>query len=183
MRSIFGPIIGKDNPLTVQHSVRTAVAAVVSLFVARWFGLSESYWAAITTMVVMQSTLGAAVPVSAQRLAGTALGAAAGALAGTYYPGNALVFGGCVLILGVVFVPFRLDRNAYRYAGITLAIIMLVPGHSGRIVALHRSFEVSVGIAVGLALSAWWPERLARIGRKAGQCVEPVLGETPRVGG
>jgi uncharacterized membrane protein YccC len=161
MGSIFGPIIGKDNPLTVQHSARTAVAAVISLFVARWFGLSESYWAAIATLVVMQSTLGATLPVSAQRLAGTALGAAAGALAGAYYPGNALVFGGCILILGIAFVPFRLESNAYRYAGITLAIIMLVPGHSGWILALHRSFEVSVGIAVALAISAAWPERTA----------------------
>ena len=159
MKSILSPLIGKDNPLTLQHSARTAVAAVVSLLVARWFGLPESYWAAVTTLVVMQSTLGAALPVSAQRLAGTALGAAAGALAGTYYPGNALVFGACILVLGIVFVPFRLVRNAYRYAGITLSITMLVPGHSGRIVALHRFFEVSVGITVGLALSALWPER------------------------
>jgi uncharacterized membrane protein YccC len=158
MGSILSSIIGKDNPLTIEHAARTAVAAVVSLFVARWFGLTESYWAAITTLVVMQSTLGAAVPVSAQRVAGTALGAALGALAGTYYPGNALVFGACILVLGIVFVPFHLERNAYRYAGITLAIIMLVPGHSGGIVALHRFFEVSVGIAVGLAFSALWPE-------------------------
>lgn len=159
MVSILGPIVDKNNPLTIEHATRTAVAAVVALFVARWFGLSESYWAAILTLVVMQSTLGATLPISAQRVAGTALGAAVGAVAGTYYPGNAWVFGGCILILGIAFVPFRLERNAYRYAGITLAIIMLVPGHSGVTVALHRSFEVFVGIAVGLALSALWPER------------------------
>jgi uncharacterized membrane protein YccC len=105
MVSILNPIIAKENPLTVEHSARTAVAAVVSLFVARWFGLSESYWAAITTLVVMQSTLGAALPISAQRLAGTALDAAVGALAGTYYPGNALVFGACILPLRIVFIP------------------------------------------------------------------------------
>ena len=159
MVSILSPIIGKENPLTIEHSARTAVAAVFSFLVARWFGLSESHWAAITTLVVMQSTPGASLPISAQRLAGTGLGAAVGALAGTYYPGNALVFGACVLLLGIVFVPFHLERNAYRYAGITLAIIMLVPGHSGRIIALHRFFEVSVGIAVGLAVSALWSDR------------------------
>ena len=63
------------------------------------------------------------------------------------------------MLLGIVLVPFHLERGAYRYAGITLAIINLVPGHSGWIVALHRFFEVSVGIAVGLAFSAVWPER------------------------
>jgi uncharacterized membrane protein YccC len=35
---------------------------------------------------------------------------------------------------------------------------MLVPDYSGGLVALHRFFEVSVGIAVGLAVSAVWPE-------------------------
>jgi uncharacterized membrane protein YccC len=162
MASIQSLFIATKNPLSVQHAVRTAVAAVASFLVARCFGLPEAYWSAITTLVVMQSTLGATVPVSAQRLAGTAMGAAVGALAGTYYPGNTLVFGLCVLGLGIVFTPLRLERNAYRYAGITLAIIMLVPGHTGWIVALHRFFEVSVGIAVGVAISALWPERLVR---------------------
>jgi hypothetical protein len=32
---------------------------------------------------------------------------------------------------------------------------------SGWLIAMHRFFEVSLGIAVGLALSAVWPERPA----------------------
>jgi uncharacterized membrane protein YgaE (UPF0421/DUF939 family) len=51
------------------------------------------------------------------------------------------------------------ERSAYRYASITLAIVMLIPAHSGWIAALHRFFEVSVGITVGLAISTMWPER------------------------
>jgi uncharacterized membrane protein YccC len=145
--------------VSFSHAARTAIAAVVSFLVARWFGLSESYWATISTLVVMQSTLGATLPISAQRFAGTALGAAAGAVTGTFFPGNVLVFGACILLLGIAAVPLRLERNAYRYSGITLAIVMLVPGDTGWILALHRFFEVSVGIAVGLAISALWPER------------------------
>ena len=165
MNAIPNPLIAKDNPLSVKHSARTAVAAVLSLYVARWFGLPEAYWSTITTMVVMQSTLGATLPVSAQRLAGTALGAAVGALAVACYPGNGLVFGGCVLMIGIVFAPFRLERNAYRYANLTLAIVMLVPAQSGWVVAIHRFFEVSVGISVGLAVSAVWPESGAGKGK------------------
>ena len=153
--------IAKENPLSIEHSARTAVAAVVSLLVARLFGLQEAYWSTITTLVVMQSTLGATLPVSAQRITGTSLGAAVGALASTYYPGNALVFGMCLLMVGIVFAPLRLERSSYRYAGMTMAIVMLVPAHSGSVLALHRFFEVSVGIAVGLVISALWPERLA----------------------
>jgi len=49
------------------HSARTAVGATASFTVARLLGMPESYWSAIATLTVMQSTLGAAWPVSKQR--------------------------------------------------------------------------------------------------------------------
>ena len=68
----------------LKHSARTAVAAMVSLLVARLFTLPEAYWSAITTLIVMQSSLGAALGTSIRRFAGTALGAAMGALLATW---------------------------------------------------------------------------------------------------
>lgn len=153
-------IIATENPATLMHSARTSAAAVVSLLVAHLFRLPEAYWASITTLIVMQSTLGAALPISAQRLAGTAVGAAVAALIGTYFPGNVLVFGIAVFAIGLLCAAFGVERSAYRYASITLAIVMLVPrAHNEWVIALHRFFEVSIGIAVGLAVTALWPER------------------------
>jgi uncharacterized membrane protein YccC len=144
------------------HAVRTAVAAVTSLLVARLLRLPEAYWASITTLIVMQSTLGAAWTISKQRLAGTALGAAAGALLASYSDQNVVAYGAGLLVLGVVCAASRMQRNAYRYAGITLAIVMLVArAGPGWIIALHRFIEISVGIAVGLAITAIWPEAAA----------------------
>jgi uncharacterized membrane protein YgaE (UPF0421/DUF939 family) len=52
-----------------------------------------------------------------------------------------------------------MEKSAYRYASITLAIIVLIPrANAAWIVALHRFFEVSVGIVVALVLAAVWPE-------------------------
>jgi uncharacterized membrane protein YccC len=153
-------IVTRKNPSSLVHAGRTAVAAVVSYLVARLFRLPEAYWAPITTLIVMQSTLGAALPISAQRLAGTALGAVVGAAAGTFFPRNVWAFGIAVFLIGLLCAAFHVERSAYRYASITLAILMLVPrSASGWLIALHRFFEVSIGIAVGLALSALWPER------------------------
>jgi hypothetical protein len=67
-----------ENLPSVKHSARTAIAATVSLTVARLFQLPEAYWAAIATLVVMQSTLGATLVISVERIAATALGALAG---------------------------------------------------------------------------------------------------------
>ena len=141
----------------IVHGVRTAVAAVVSLLIARLFHLPEAYWAAITTIIITQSTLGAAWTLSKQRLAGTAMGATAGALLTTYVGSNVAAFGAGVFLLGVICALMHVERNAYRYAGITLAIVMLV-AHTqpAWIIAVHRFIEISIGIAVGLILTLVW---------------------------
>lgn len=139
--------------------MQTAVAVVTSVLIARVVRLPEPYWAGIMTLIVMQSTLGAAWTISKQRLAGTALGAAMGALLSTYAGENMAVFGAGIFVLGVICARLRIARNAYRYAGITLTIVMLVARtQSAWIIAIHRFFEISVGIAVGLALTAISPE-------------------------
>jgi uncharacterized membrane protein YgaE (UPF0421/DUF939 family) len=69
------------------------------------------------------------------------------------------VFGIAVFLIGIVCTMLRLERNAYRFASITLAIIILIPRvNSVWVMAVHRFAEVSVGIAVGLVLTALWPE-------------------------
>ena len=143
----------------VLNSIRTAVAAVVSLLIARFCRLPEPYWAAITTIVIMQSTLGAAWTVSKERFMGTALGAAMGALLTAYAAQNVGAFGAGVFVLGLICALLGIGRNAFRYAGITLAIVMLVArAEPAWMIAIHRFLEISVGIAAGLLLTAVWPE-------------------------
>jgi uncharacterized membrane protein YccC len=149
----------KLNQSGLVHATRTAIAAMVSMYVAQLWQLPEAYWAAVTTLIVMQSTLGAALKISGQRLAGTALGAVAGALLAAKFGATVIAFGGGVFALGIVCALLLLERSAYRYAGITLAVIMLVArDKEAWIVAAHRFVEVSIGIIVGLALTALWPE-------------------------
>src|SRR5712664_1571652 len=143
------------------HSARTAVAALVFLFVARLFRLPEAYWAPITTLVITQSSLGAALTVSWQRFVGTVLGAVVGAIVASHFGPHVLVFGTSVFILGLLRAVAHLDLTAYRFAGVTLAIVLLVSrtGPAWQI-AFNRSAEVSIGIGVALTLAMVWPERI-----------------------
>jgi uncharacterized membrane protein YgaE (UPF0421/DUF939 family) len=103
----------------------------------------------------MQSTLAATLLISIERIAATALGAVTGALVASYFAGNFLVFAMMVFVLGLLCAAFRMEKTAYRYAGVTLAIIVLIPrSNPAWIVALHRFVEVSVGILVALAVTA-----------------------------
>ena len=144
----------------VVHSLRTAIACVVSLLVARLFRLPEAYWAPITTLVITQSSLGAALTVSWQRLVGTALGAVVGAMVASLFGPRLLVFGASIFVLGLLCAITRSDRSAYRFAGVTLAVVLLIPrANPAWSIAVHRFAEVSIGIAVALILAVMWPER------------------------
>jgi len=136
------------------HSLRTAVAAVASVLVARLFRLPE------TTLVITQSSLGAALAVSWQRFVGTALGAAVGAMVASYFGPHVLVFAASVFILGLLCALVRSDHSAYRFGGVALAIVLLIPrtGPPWK-TAFHRFAEVSIGIAVALIMTVVWPEK------------------------
>jgi len=104
--------------------------------------------------------MGAALPISVQRFVGTGIGAAVGAAAASYFPGSVWAFGIAIFFVGMLCALLRVERSAYRFAGITLATVMLVTRATNPwIIASRRFFEVSLGIAVGLLLSAVWPER------------------------
>jgi uncharacterized membrane protein YccC len=158
--------------LVLASSARTAIAAaaslLASLWVARLSGLPEAYWSTILTLVIMQSTLGAAWKISVERFIGTILGAVAGGVLARFFPPSWMVFAAGVFFLGIVCALLRLE-NSYRFAGITLAIVMLVPRiHPVWVVALHRFGEVSIGIVVGLVMTAIWPLPKSHEGLLAG---------------
>jgi uncharacterized membrane protein YgaE (UPF0421/DUF939 family) len=131
--------------------------ATVSVIIARLVQMPEAYWAAIATLVIMPSTLGATLTLSIERIVATAVGASVGALEADFFGANLVAFAVAIVLIGLLSILFRLEKTAYRYASITLAIIVLIPRSAPAwIIALHRFLEV--GIIVALAVVALWPE-------------------------
>jgi uncharacterized membrane protein YgaE (UPF0421/DUF939 family) len=139
-------------------AARTTLAAVVSLLLARLLKLPEFYWAPISAIVIIESTIDPRT-LAWQRFAGTALGAGMGAVIATFFSSSALVYAVAVFLCGILCALLRF-RGAYRFTAITLSIILLI-AHTrpAWIVASHRFVEVSVGIAVALVVSEVWPSR------------------------
>ncbi len=134
------------------NSVRTAVAVVISMLLARLLKLPEFYWAPISTIVILLSTIDPRA-LAWQRFAGTAVGAALGALIASYFQPTWMVYGAGIFVCGIVCALLRLG-NAYRFAAITLTIVLLIAHvRSPWIVAWHRFIEVSLGIAVALLMT------------------------------
>lgn len=150
----FSPGVSRVSLL---DSVRTAVAAVAALLLARLLKLPDSYWAPISTIVIIQSTI-PPMTLGWQRFVGTALGAVLGAALTTFFSPSAWAYALGILLCGVLAWLLRVG-GAYRFAGITLSIIFLIPHTSAPwIVGWHRFLEVSLGIAVALLVTTVWPQ-------------------------
>ena len=149
----------EKNLPSITHAIRTAIAATASVIIAGLVQMPEVYWAAIATLVVMQSTLGATLTLSIERIVATAVGASVGALEANYFRANLVAYAIAIFLVGLLSFAARLEKTAYRYASITLTIIVLIPrSEAPWATALHRFLEVSIGIIVALAVVALWPE-------------------------
>jgi len=151
------------TPETLLNTARTTTAAVAAMLLARVLKLPEFYWAPISAVVIIESTVDPRT-VAWQRLVGTALGAVVGGLAAMFFTANAWVYGAGVFLCGAFCTMLRL-RGAFRFAVITFSIVLLISRVGPRwIVAGHRFVEVSLGIAVGLAVAEVWPAKAVRQG-------------------
>lgn len=139
---------------------KTGVAAVLCLWLGNLFGLSHSYWAAISAIVVMGSDSAVTLTSCRDRLIGTAIGALMGW--GTFYVwhGHYVVYGLAVMLCLLACSLLEFEK-AGRLAGVALTIIVLIkidggPGQA----ALARFLEVSLGILVALGVTVLvFPER------------------------
>ena len=153
---VRGIFISRVRWESILDSVRTALAAVVAMLLARLLKLPEYYWAPISAIVIIQSTIPPRT-LGWQRFVGTALGAVMGAALATFFAPSAVVYGLGILLCGVLAWLLRVG-TAYRFAGIALSIVLLIPrSRPPWIVGWHRFLEVSLGIAVALVVTTVWP--------------------------
>lgn len=136
-------------------STRATVATVVSMVLARSLKLPEFYWAPISTIVILLSTINP-LTLAWQRFAGTAVGAALGAFIAMYARPNWIVYGVGIFVCGILSSMLRL-HSAYRFAAIALTIVLLIAhDRPPWVVATHRFIEVSLGIVVALLVTLLW---------------------------
>jgi uncharacterized membrane protein YccC len=135
--------------------VRALVAASLSLVIADWLGLPQSYWAVITTLIIVQGSLGGTLGAGLDRIVGTLAGAALGiaaALARGFWPLPEIM----LLVLAVAPVALLAAiRPSFRVAPVTAAIVLLAS--SGTVspiaAALYRVVEIGLGTVVGIVVS------------------------------
>lgn len=133
-----------------KHAIKVAVAAAICYEITRRLGSGQGWWAAITSIVVLQSDVGTTLRTCRDRLIGTAIGALLGWPVSIFWHGNVLFYALATAFL-IIFCNLIGLSNAGRLGAVALTVIVLVhfevsPGRA----ALSRFLEVALGVVVAL---------------------------------
>ena len=133
-----------------RHVVRVGLAAAFCYELTRWLGLGEGWWAAISSIVVLQSEIANTLQSCKDRLIGTAIGALLGWPVSIFWHGNVVIYALAVCLVVLLCNLLRLG-NAGRLGAVALTVIVLIHFEMSPMrAALSRFFEVALGIVVAL---------------------------------
>ena len=136
-----------------QHAVLTALAVVICLLLVRLLPLRQGYWAAISTVAVMQTDVWPTITAGRDRLLGTTMGALVGGFTTIVWHGNLLVFGLAIAISLMICNALGL-KSAGHLVGANICLMVLVPATGPQWkIPLDRFIEVSIGILTAVAVS------------------------------
>ena len=165
----------RSHTSELRLAVRVTTAAVLAFALAKLLGFAHGYWAVITSIIVMQTSVGGSLKAAIDRLLGTMAGALYGAAIALLVPHATTT--GLAAAMAIAIGPLALlaaVRANFKAAPIT-AFIVLVP-MSGQEVAplmfaLDRILEIAIGSVVGvvtalLILPARAHQLLVRIAAK-----------------
>src|SRR6516165_11309123 len=138
-------------------ALRVTVAALAAFALAQALHLHLPLWAVLTSLIVTQMSLGRSLKVASDYLIGTFGGVAYGGALAILIPHESEWALLAVLALAVAPLAFIASFRAnFNVLPVTAIIVLLVPGMqhvSPAASALDRVLEVTVGGAVGFAVS------------------------------
>ncbi len=167
----------KRHGAELKLALRTTLAGLITFALAHLLQLPQGYWAVLTSVIIMQASLGGSLKAVVDRLLGTFAGAVWGVMVTLAVPhhGDIALALTLILALGPLAVVAAL-RPAYRIAPVTAIIVLLSTGSQlGPVTyAIDRVLEIGLGCVVGFAVSLFvLPARAHRLlAEAAGSAVE-----------
>lgn len=166
----------------LRHGFRVAVSVAVAFGIASWgLHLPQGYWAVISALLVMQTSIGGTLGASRDRLIGTLLGAVVGGVAAYVRPetmwGEALALVLCAGSLTVVASRWP----SLKVAPVT-SVIMIVGNavHASSLEAARdRVIEITLGSLIGVVAAILIFPAPAR--QAVGNRVAGTLGDLARL--
>jgi uncharacterized membrane protein YccC len=154
-------------------ALRTTLAGLVTFALAQLFQLPQGYWAVLTSVIIMQGSVGGSLKASVDRMIGTFAGAIWGVAVTLAIPHHDIAT--MTLALALALGPLALVaalKPSFRVAPVTAIIVLLSTTslQAGPVsYAIDRVLEIGLGCVVGLAVSLF-----VLPGRAHGLLAEPA---------
>ncbi|MGE3875510.1 MAG: aromatic acid exporter family protein [Parvibaculaceae bacterium] len=141
----------------LRHALRVVTAAIAAFALVRLLGLPQGWWAVITALLVVQTSVGGSLKAALDRLWGTIAGALYGAVVAMAVPHVTDVGLGLAIAVAILPLAYLAAVNSmFRVAPVTALIVMLpIYGQAGSPLAsaLDRVIEIVIGNIVALAVT------------------------------
>lgn len=140
------------------HAIKTVLACLLGLLVAKEFSFSTTQWIVITVLVVMcaQIYVGSVMQKALLRFLGTLIGCLFAVSSLALFGGTDVAIVMAIVLAGFIFSYIGTLQENYSYAAtlgaVTTAIIMLGP-HPNMMLALERVLEIATGLIIATIIS------------------------------
>ncbi len=138
-------------------ALRVTIAGTLAFAITQAFDLPQGYWAAITAVVVMQTSVGGSLKAAIDRFSGTLAGAIYGAIIAAAIPHSSAASLGVAIMLALFPLALLAAISpSFRVAPVTSLIMLLPP--TGQDIgplasALGRVAEITLGNIVGVVVA------------------------------
>jgi uncharacterized membrane protein YgaE (UPF0421/DUF939 family) len=135
------------------RNIKTAIAVVISILISRGLNMEYPFYAAIASIISMQSSVENSFKAGRNRMLGTIVGAFVGYLCALISPGNPFLTG-----IGIVCVIYFCNlfnwKESSSIAGVVFCVIMLnLKGNSPILYSINRIIDTFVGIIVAIMVN------------------------------
>ena len=152
-----------------RHAIKTSIAAVLTIFIYKYFNLQHGYWSTITALIVMQSNMDTGsfemtLKAASERLFGTVCGAALALLVLFFLTLSQWALMVAIFLIIVVFTYITKFYKGFNLAGVTAVIILLLSSHQPQALefAWMRVLEIFWGVVVAVTVTLCvWPYRIS----------------------
>ena len=147
----------RAHPAELRHALRVGVAVVAAFAVIRLLSLPQGWWAVITALLVVQTSVGGSFKAALDRLWGTIAGAVYGAAVAVAIPHT--TDWGLAIAIVIAILPLAClaaVKAAFRVAPVTALIVLLpIYGHADNplVSAADRILEIAIGNIVALTVT------------------------------
>jgi uncharacterized membrane protein YgaE (UPF0421/DUF939 family) len=135
------------------RNIKTAIAVVISILISSGLKMEYPFYAAIASIISMQSSVKNSYKAGRNRMLGTIVGAFIGYLCALISLGNPFLTG--IGIICVIYLCNLLNwKESASIAGVVFCAIMLnLKGGSPAIYSINRIIDTFIGILVAIAVN------------------------------